>query len=55
MKNTKTLIYNDKQSDGTKIGKIGEKKIIEDKELKKLQNLSTEIEKINRKEHNDLE
>ena len=37
------------------ISKIDEKIIIEYWEIMKLQNLSTEIEKINRKEHDDLE
>ena len=37
------------------IGKIDREKIIEDKEIVQLQNLSTEIEKINRKEFDDLE
>ena len=46
----------DKQSDeGEKTGKIDEKKIIEDKEIVQLQNLSTEIENINRNEIDDLE
>ena len=40
----------DKQSDERdQIGKVDQKKIIEDKEIVQLQNLSTGIEKINRK------
>ena len=46
----------DKESDKkNQISRIDEEQIIEDKEIIKLQNLGKEIEKINRKEHNDLE
>ena len=46
----------DKKSDEkNQISKVDEEKIIEDKEIMKLQNLSKEIEKINRKEQDGLE
>ena len=51
----KKKIDDRKSDENNLIGKIDEKKTIEDKEIMKLQNLSTEVEKINRKEHNYLE
>ena len=45
----KNKIYNKESGEKNQISKVDEEKIIEDKEIMKLQNLSKEIEKINRK------
>ena len=45
----KNKIYGRQSDEKNQIGKIDEEKRIGDKEIMKLQNLSTEIEKINRK------
>ena len=56
VKYTRKNKIDDKESDEkNQITKIDEIIIIEGKEIIKLQNLSKEIEKINRKEHDDLE
>ena len=51
--NNKT--YDKKSDERDQIGKIGQEKIIEYEETVQLQNLSTDIEKINRKESNNEE